>query len=281
MCDPVSRRDVRPPCYRVPVSDVPGTTCLESRLAAFAAAAAILEWPFPRERDEATCCELARILDALLVRVARGKGALDVAVGEALEVMGTGGRVFDLGFSGVGDYAREVLGIPASTAQKMARFARRLRERPLLRAAVWSGEVSLRAAEAVLPRARGEEEAAWVARARTGTVCSLKAAIKGAGGEAEGRRAQESVESVDPLEEDEKWTRVRAKLTPEQRAIVDEALDLARKAMVHGATAPTWRLVGALCEEYLGAHALPDGMLADRVVPPSRRDDDLVGPLEG
>jgi hypothetical protein len=161
----------------------------------------------------------------------------------------------------------------------MARFARRLRERPLLRAAVWSGEVSLRAAEAVLPRALGEEEAVWVARARAGTVRSLKAAIKGAAGEGEGRRAQEGIESV-ALEEDEKWTRLRAKLTPEQRAIVDEALDLARKAMVHGATAPTWRLVGALCEEYLGAHALPDGVLADRVVPPSRDDDDLVGPLE-
>src|SRR3954471_21273182 len=96
-----------------------GPDSLDARLATLANAAAILDWPLPRERDEATCCELARILDALLVRVARGKGALDVAVGEGLEVMGTGGRVFDLGFSGVGDYAREVFGIPASTAQKM------------------------------------------------------------------------------------------------------------------------------------------------------------------
>src|SRR3954470_10777263 len=187
---------------------------LEAHLVALANAASILDWPLPRERDEATCCELARVVDALLVRVARGKGALDVAVGEALEVMGTGGRVLDLGYSCVGDYAREVLGIAASTAQKMARFARRLRERPLLRAAVWSGEVSLRAAEAVLPRAVGEEEAAWVARARAGTVRSLKAAIKGTAGECEGRRPAKSVESVDALEEDEKWTRLRAKLTP-------------------------------------------------------------------
>src|SRR5947199_1075215 len=96
---------------------------LEAHLAALANAAAILEWPLPRERDEATCHELARAIDSLLVRVARGRGALDVAVGEGLEALA--GRVPCLGFSGIGDYARERLGIAASSAQKMVRFARR------------------------------------------------------------------------------------------------------------------------------------------------------------
>src|SRR5436305_6271850 len=168
-----------------------GPDCLDARLAALANAAAILEGPLPRERDESTCKELARVVDALLVRVARGRGALDVALGEALDALGGGARNLKLSYCGIGDYAREELGIAASTAQKMARFARALRERPLLREAVWSGEVSLRAAEAVLPRARGEEEATWVARARAGTVRSLKAAIKGRVGDGDDRRAQE------------------------------------------------------------------------------------------
>src|SRR3954471_16158750 len=89
------------------------------RLSALASAAAILDWPLPRERDEATCHEAARVVDALLVRVARGRGAVDVALGEGLATLGSGSPVLDLGYSGVGDYAREVLGIAASTAQKM------------------------------------------------------------------------------------------------------------------------------------------------------------------
>jgi hypothetical protein len=119
-------------------------------------------------------------VDALLVRVARGRWALDLALGEALDVLATGSRVVELGFSGLGDYARERLGIAASTAQKMVRFARRLRERPLLRAAV-QGEVTFLAAEAVLPRASGEDEAAWVERARRQTVSALQAAVRGDG----------------------------------------------------------------------------------------------------
>jgi HNH endonuclease len=216
----------------------------DAYLAALSNAAALLDWPLPRERDEATCHEAARALDALLVRVARGRGALDLAVGEGLEVMATGGRVLELGCSGIGDYARERLGIAASTAQKMVRFARRLRDRPLLRAAVRKGEVTPRAAEAVLSKACGEDEAAWVERARHQTVRALKAAVKG-GAE----------------EDDEKWHRTRARLSPEQRTVVDEAMDLARKALC--ATAPKWELVGAMAEEYLGANPPPEGSAAD------------------
>src|SRR2546427_13100373 len=87
-----------------------------------------------------------------------------------------------------------MLGIPASTAQKMARFARRLRDCPLLAEAVRSGEVSVRQAEAVLPVARGEAEADWGARARKETVRALQAAEKDPGG-----RDTEADEHVDRL----------------------------------------------------------------------------------
>jgi hypothetical protein len=131
----------------------------DGHLEALAAAASILPWPLPRERDEAVCCETVRAVEALLIRVARGVGALDVAIGEALATLSIGDRVLRLGFSSVGDYARERLGMNASTAEKKVRVARELRGRPLLRLAVRAGEVSISAAEAVLPVAHGEEEA--------------------------------------------------------------------------------------------------------------------------
>src|SRR5436305_12746053 len=151
------------------------------RLAALAKAAAMLQWPIPRVRDEAVCVLLAKAIDSVLASVSRGRGALDIAIGEHLDVLGSGDRVLRLGYVSVGDYAREMLGIPASTAQKMARFARRLRDCPLLAEAVRSGEVSIRKAEAVMPLARGEAEELWVARARRLTVRALVAAVKKAG----------------------------------------------------------------------------------------------------
>src|SRR3954464_9710132 len=238
----------------------------DAHLEALAKAAAILDWPLPRERDEAVCQEAARVIDALLVRVARGRGALDVAVGEALDVLGTGARVLDLGRSCIGDYAREQLGIAASTAQKMVRFARKLRERPILRAAVRAGEVPLRAAEAVLPVARGENEACWGERARCQTVRALQAAVKG------GSPASDDGALLD-AEEDEKWMRTRAELKPEQRAIVDKAMDLAREALC--ATAPKHELVMGMCQEYLGAHDLPAGV-ADDPLPAPREELESV-----
>jgi len=192
---------------------------LDARLDALAHAASLLPWPLPRERDEAVCFEMARLLDALLVRVARGRGAIDVALGEGFAALSTGDRVLRLGYAGIGDYSREVLGVAASTAQKMARLARELRGRPLLRAAVRSGEVSVRQAEAVLPVAHGEAEATWVARARLEKVRALKAAVKGPAA----------------LEDEEKWTRMRTEVPPELRPGLDEALSLGRRIL--GATA--------------------------------------------
>src|ERR1051325_10893296 len=84
---------------------------LEAHVDALAKAAAILEWPLPRERDEATCHELAQVVDALFVRVAKGRGALDVAIGEGLDALTSGARNLKVGYSGIGDYAREELGI--------------------------------------------------------------------------------------------------------------------------------------------------------------------------
>jgi hypothetical protein len=124
----------------------------------------------------------------------------------------------------------------------MARLARELRARPLLREAVHRGEVSTRKAQAVLPLAVGGAEAGWVARARMDTVRALEKAAR--------ERA--------PREgDDETWERIELALTPEQRAVVDEALALAGKAL--GANPPKWKRIEALCQEYLGAHPVEPG----------------------
>lgn len=194
--------------------------------------------PHAHERRHVLRDEAALLLDRLLVRVARGQGALDVAIGAGLDALAAGDRALRLGYSGIGDYARQKLGIAPRTAQAMARLARELRSRPLLREAVRRGEVSARKAQAVLPLAVGDGEAEWVARAREQTVRALEAAARA--------RAPGSAE------EDEPWERVEIDLTPEQRAVVDEALSLAGKVL--GGRAPTWQRLEAICEEYLGAH---------------------------
>ena len=119
---------------------------------------AMFPWPMPRERDEAVCTDMARALDAVLHPLARGRGGVDVAIGDGLDALSKGNRVLRLGYSGIADYAREELGLNASTADKMARFARKLRDRPHLRAAVLAGDVCVRRAEAVMHVAIGDAE---------------------------------------------------------------------------------------------------------------------------
>ena len=182
-------------------------------------------------------------VDRLLVRVARGHGALDVALGECLAAMAAGDRVLRLGFAGLGDYAREVLGIEARTALAMARLARELAERPLLQAAVRRGQVSPRLAQALLPLARGEAEARWVERAAQMTVREAEAAARREG-------------HGDGVPEDG-WERVELQAPAEIRAKVEEAMDLAARLL--GPTAPRWQRLEAICQEYLGAHAAPGG----------------------
>ena len=182
-------------------------------------------------------------VDRLLVRVARGHGAVDVALGECLAAMGAGDRALRLGFAGLADYAREVLGMAGRTALGLARLSRELGERPLLRAAVRRGEVSPRLAQELLPVARGDAEAGWVARAAQLTV-------------REAREAARAAAAGQGLPDDD-WERIEFPAGAECRARVDEAFALAGELL--GATAPRWQRLEAICQEYLGANPVPEG----------------------
>jgi hypothetical protein len=180
------------------------------------------------------------VCEKLLAQSSRVEGALDLAIGDGLAALSLGDRLISLGFSNLRDYAREVLDVAERTAESMAQLSRELKLRPLLRAAVRAGEVRPRNAQAVLPVAVGEAEAAWVERARTETVRALEKAVC----------------AVRAGEEDQEWTRFRVRLSPEDRGTVDEALVIAGKLM-SGSTRP--KRLEAMAQEYLGEHALEAG----------------------
>lgn len=192
--------------------------------------------------------EAALLVDGLLCKVARGRGALALAMGEALASLSRGDRLLRLGYACLGDYARERLGIAGRTAQAMAQLSAALRERPLLRDAVLRGEVSARKALALLPVAFGGSEASWMERARSETARALAEAVKV-------ERGQEEAG------EEEAWDRVRLPLSAEQRGTLDEAMVLA--GTVVGVPATRHQRLEAMSQEYLGEHGHEGGQGGD------------------
>jgi hypothetical protein len=192
---------------------------------------------------EADMCERG------LATAARAQVAIDLAIGEGLLALRHGDRLaqFDCHLD---DYAREVLGLGKRTAQNLVRLARELRTRPLLRDALRSGRVRLRAAETILPVAIGDAEAAWVEQAARCTVRELEAAV---------RRARSGGGDE---EEEEDWFALRTQLPPDDRALVDAALDLAGEIMP-GFT--RMERLEAIAQEYLGE--LPGDPDADETAP--------------
>src|SRR5512140_377211 len=133
--------------------------------------------------------------EALLAWAARARGALDVAIAEGLAALRQGDRLAALGCH-LDDYALEVLDLGRRAALGLLRLGRGLRSRPLLRAALRSGRVRLRAAQTILSVASGEAEAEWVERAARLTVRELEDAVRRAEG------------GAGPGDEDEEWLRL-------------------------------------------------------------------------
>src|SRR5256886_7773843 len=224
--------NVRGACYASHMGE--GCTELDARLEAVANAAALLPWRLPRVRDPAFGRWMAHAIDALLRNVSSGHGGLDVAIGEGLDALTVGRRAMDLSYSNVGDYAREELGINASTAVKMARLARRLQDRPLVREAVRRGELTARKAEIIAPVAVGDDQARWILVAKAETVRALKVRVK-----------------APPDPDDEEWVNLCADVLPEKLPTLDEGLRLA--GVIIGATATKMQRVNAWAAEYLSS----------------------------
>ncbi|GAO05000.1 HNH endonuclease signature motif containing protein [Anaeromyxobacter sp. PSR-1] len=237
-------------------------------LEALAARAWELEVPTPSTRRFVLRPEAAELIDGLLARVARGAGALDVALGRGLRAFERGGGPLRLGYSSLGDYARERLGLPESTSRRLARLSAGLDERPQLDAAVRAGEVTLRKAQVVLGVARGPDEARWVARARVETVRALAAAVRAASGRGGVTAGAEA--PSEPL------VPVELEISDPDRAALREALSLAGAAL--GATAPPWQRLEALCQEYVSTHPEPERLRLEDLDPDAAA---AAGALEG
>jgi len=205
-------------------------------------------WPLlpvlPQDRCHLLRDQAALLIDKLLVKVARGGGAIAVAMGECLDSLCTGDGPIRLGYTNLGDYAREGLSLAPRTAKEWAKLARDLRTRPILRAAVRSGDVSIKKAEAIVEVAVGDSEAEWVERAKRDTVRGLVAAARG-----------DAAAVADEDEDEKRWHRIVVELEPEDREVVDRALEVAGKVL--RANTPRWQRVEAIAQEYVGSHPEP------------------------
>jgi len=222
------------------------STELDARLELVERLATPLPSLLPRVRDPELGRWMAQQLDALLRNVTAGCGALDVAIGEGLHALDIGRRAMDLKYSNIGDYAREELGINASTATKMARLARRLRERPLVREAVRQGKLTARKAEIIAPVAVGEHQAEWILIGMGETVRSLRARV-----------------SAPAAPDEEEWVNLCADVSPEKMPTLDEGLRVA--GVIVGATATKMQRVNAWAQEFQSAHPAPPDEHADDV----------------
>jgi hypothetical protein len=174
--------------------------------------------------------------DKHAVRLTRGRGVIDLAIGESLLELFKGDKLLQLGYSKRSDYMRERMGLPLRTVFLWQRLAEDLRGRPLLRRAVVAGVVKPRKALTVLPVARGEEEGFWTAAAMTATVAELEQGVRAAGREP-GR---------DTFEAETLWL----KMTAAQQDVLDAAIAAARETLGFGAE--RWKCVEAICQEWLG-----------------------------
>jgi hypothetical protein len=101
--------------------------------------------------------------------------------------------------------------------------------------------VRIRAAQTVVPVAVADAEAGWVERARRETVRALERAVREARG---------------AVDDDEEWVRFRVALSPSDRAVVEEALELAGRLLP---TSKRPQRLEAMAQEFLGTFPLEAG----------------------
>ncbi len=172
-----------------------------------------------------------------LVRLARGRGAIDLAIGETLRQLEVGERLASLGYSRVVDYAREVLGLPARTSYFFVSLARLLAERSLLRSAVRAGVVSPRKALVVAAIAVEDAEVAWTMEAARCTEAELHRRVASAG-----RQVPDLAFDLETL---------RLRMTSAQQDRLARGIAFAR--MLLGLGVHEWQAVEALCQEALSS----------------------------
>jgi hypothetical protein len=196
--------------------------------------------------------------ERVLVFASRMRAVIDVGIARGLHALCQGDRLAQLGYW-LDDYAREVLDVAETTTRNLVQLGAELPRRPLLDAALQSGRLRIRAAETILPVARGDAEARWVQRAAEVTVRQL---------EQEVRRARKG------LPEPEKdWLRLRTQLPPEDREVFELGLEVAAHVLPSASTpldrleAMTMEFVGAFSHDVENDETRPLGSCFRRIGP--------------
>jgi len=221
----------------------------------------LLEIPSPQERRHLDRDLCAGLLDRLLRRLARQ---------EALcrQVLGCLARHFlakrahqRLGFVRLDDFARERLGLSGRELQEVARVAQRLEALPALARAFTQGALSWSHLRLLVAVATPETEAAWLARARGGSVRALEAAIAATRG-VPPDPDERAVDGESPM-------RFHLRCPRRVRRLWHHAAELASR--MSGARLPAWRAAEAIAAEGLASEAA-DAVAQSDPPAPMRRD---------
>jgi hypothetical protein len=137
-----------------------------------------LDVPYLHERSRILRFESGLALDAPLRRLARVSGAVDRALAKRLARLQASRGYIRLGYSRLGDYARERLGMAERTAFDVARLGRALEKLPRLDRALAAGRLTWTAALQVARVAETDDEQAWVERACSLPVRELKRCVQ-------------------------------------------------------------------------------------------------------
>jgi len=197
--------------------------------------------PLPREGPREALHAALR-LELQAVRLRRGDGALELALGETLRRLFDSGKLIELGYAKRQDYARESFGARWRSVLEWLQLAAGLQTRPVLRRAVVAGLVSPRKARRILDVAQGDAEAAWTHAAMVSTEAELGAAM--------------ASEGAAPPELPHDGEALVARMDAGQQERFDAALGMAER--VEGPGKPRWIYLEAIAQEYLGSFGVAD-----------------------
>jgi hypothetical protein len=185
--------------------------------------------------------------DERAVRLARRKASARRELGRiAARFMSIGGH-HRLGFSSVGDYSRERLGISGRELQSFAFVASRLERLPLVGRAFARGEVSWSQVRLLAAIADAESEESWLARARGRTVRELVIEIRRSSGAAVGAELEEALDDESDSTEGEGRVRFSLPCPARVALLWRRAIELARRML--GWQAPVWQAAEAIVAE--------------------------------
>ena len=190
-------------------------------------------------------------------RVAAGEAELLRLLGE-LDARGTWAT---WGALSCAHWAAWRLGLSPGTARERVRVARRLRELPVLSAAMATGAVSFAQVRAITRATTTDDEAAWLDLARSTTAAQLEKAVRGvlrARPTPDGDVPPPAPPSLRSRYDDDGYLTVVLRFSPDQAVLVMPALQSAQRAEQADRDALYARLTAQLAALPDGA-ALPEG----------------------